>query len=83
MLALFPDFRAAPAGYSRVKLTRIQDSCGWGVPFYEFKGERDQLTRYVDNPKVDGRRLGRESRYAKNAESIDGLKGLASGGQLG
>lgn len=72
MLGMFPDFRRA-RGVFRVKLNRIQDSCGWGVPFMEFKGERDQLTRYVDNKTPDE---WVESRYAKNAASIDGLKGL-------
>lgn len=72
MLALFPGFERA-RGIFRVKLTRIQDSCGWGVPFYEFKGERDQLTRYVDN-KPEQEWI--DSRYEKNATSIDGLKGL-------
>lgn len=72
MLAHFPDFSRA-RGIFKVKLKRIQDSCGWGVPFYEFKGERDQLTRYVDNKSEEE---WIESRYQKNAESIDGLKGL-------
>ena len=54
-------------------MRRIQDSCGWGVPFYEFKGERDQLTRYVDNKSTEE---WVESRYEKNGESIDGLTGL-------
>ena len=72
MMNLFPGFARA-RGVFKVKLTRIQDSCGWGVPFYEFKGERDQLTRYVDNKTTEE---WVESRYAKNSESIDGLKGL-------
>lgn len=72
MLGLFPGFERA-RGVFKVKLNRIQDSCGWGVPFYEFKGERDQLTRYVDNKSTEE---WIESRYAKNAESIDGLTGL-------
>lgn len=72
MLALFPDFKRA-RGVFRVKLDRVQDSCGWGVPFYEFKGERDQLTRYVDNKSTEE---WIESRYEKNGTSIDGLKGL-------
>lgn len=72
MLGLFPGFERA-RGVFKVKLNRIQDSCGWGVPFYEFKGERDQLTRYVDNKSTEE---WVESRYQKNAESIDGLTGL-------
>jgi hypothetical protein len=56
-----------------VDVERIGDSCGWGVPFYDFKGERDQLRRYVDNHDLD---VWRDSRIKKNAQSIDGLPGL-------
>ena len=55
------------------KITRIQDSCGWGVPFYEFKGERDQLIR-TNEHRTDEE--WRERRYTSNAMSIDGLPGL-------
>ncbi len=72
MLGLFPGFDRA-RGIFKLSLTRIQDSCGWGVPFYEFKGERDQLTRYIENKPKDE---WAESRYQKNAQSIDGLPGL-------
>lgn len=72
MLAAFPGFDRA-RGIFKVKLHRIQDSCGWGVPFYEFKGDRDQLTRYLDNKSKEE---WVESRYEKNAVSIDGLRGL-------
>ncbi len=72
MLALFPNFDRA-RGIFRVKLNRIQDSCGWGVPFMEFKSDRDQLTRYIDNKSKEE---WTESRYEKNATSIDGLPGL-------
>ena len=72
MLALFPGFERARAVIV-IKLHRISDSCGWGVPFYEFKGERDQLTRYIDNKSIEE---WTESRFQKNAESIDGLPGI-------
>ena len=54
-------------------IRQVQDSCGWGVPFYEFKGERDQLTRYIENRPVEE---WHESRLTKNALSIDGLPAL-------
>ena len=54
-------------------IMQVQDSCGWGVPFYEFKGERDQLTRYIDNRPIEE---WHESRLAKNTKSLDGLPGL-------
>ena len=72
MLALFPGFDRARAVIV-IKIHRIADSCGWGVPFYEFKGERDQLTRYIGNKAVDD---WTESCFQKNAESIDGLPGV-------
>lgn len=56
-----------------IAVESVQTSCGWGVPFMEFKGERDQLNRYIDNKPKDE---WIESRYYKNAESIDGLPGL-------
>lgn len=73
MLAMFPGFDRARA-IIRIKVSRIQDSCGWGVPFYEFKGERDQLRRWTEN--IDSDEEWKERRYARNAESIDGLPGL-------
>jgi len=72
MLALFPGFARARAVIV-IKIQRISDSCGWGVPFYEFKGERDQLMRYIGNKSVDE---WTESRFEKNTESIDGLPGI-------
>ncbi|MEO0551175.1 MAG: pyridoxamine 5'-phosphate oxidase family protein [Pseudomonadota bacterium] len=76
LLSHFPDFDKARAIFT-IKLTRIQDSCGWGVPFYEFKGERDQLKRYADNPKVTAEQWA-EGYRIKNALSIDGLPGVRS-----
>lgn len=73
LMKLFPGYDRARA-VIRIRITRIQDSCGWGVPFYEFKGERDQLKRWVDNIGSDAE--WRERRYARNSESIDGLPGL-------
>lgn len=78
-----PDFEKEigrfPPGHERarniiyVDISSVSDSCGWGVPFYEFKGQRDQLQRYVDNKPVEE---WRESRLTKNASSIDGLPGM-------
>ena len=75
-LALFPDFKRA-RGVITVHVTRVSDSCGWAVPFYEFKGERDQLRRWVDATTDEA---WTEKRYATNALSIDGLPGLVRPG---
>lgn len=72
LLKLFPSFDRARA-IIRIKISRISDSCGWGVPFYDFKGERDQLKRFHENKPQEE---WAEKRYASNAESIDGLPGL-------
>lgn len=71
-MALFPAFGRARSVIT-VHIERIADSCGWGVPFMDFKAERDQLRRHVDHrPEAEWR----ERRYEGNALSIDGLPGL-------
>ncbi len=72
LAALFPDLERL-RGVFKVKLTRIADSCGWGVPFFSYEGERDQLKRWTTSRDMDE---WRERRMTQNAESIDGLPGL-------
>ena len=68
----FPDFTRARAVIV-VHVERVADSCGWGVPLFDYVGERDQLRRWVDDRPFDE---WAERRFAANAESIDGLPGL-------
>jgi len=63
----------------KINITLIMDSCGWGVPFYEFTGERDQLKRTHLNRSPDGFKA---HRYTSNAKSIDGLEGLTKPDRL-
>jgi hypothetical protein len=58
----------------RVTLTRIADSCGYGVPLYRFEGERSQLPEWVARKGAAG-----VVRYQdeNNRESLDGLPGLS------
>jgi hypothetical protein len=78
-----PDFESLRARFKdvpglrafiRIRLTRISDSCGFGVPLYEFRGERSQLQEWAE-------RKGEASlavyRQTKNSSSIDGLPGAA------
>jgi pyridoxamine 5'-phosphate oxidase-like protein len=60
-----------------VDLDRISDSCGYGVPLMNLRGERDLLTRWADNKTPDGLVHYRAER---NALSIDGLPALSKGG---
>jgi hypothetical protein len=48
----------------------VQTSCGMNVPFYDYVGERDQLTRWAE---VKGEAALEEYRRQKNSASIDGL----------
>ena len=75
-LALFPGFTRA-RGVITVRISRVADSCGWAVPFFDYQGERDQLRRWVDAAEDEA---WAEKRYATNAVSIDGLPGLARRG---
>jgi hypothetical protein len=69
--ALFQDLPGLRA-FIRIRLTRISDSCGFGVPLYEFRGERSQLKEWV---KRKGEPSLAAYRQEKNSHSIDGLPG--------
>lgn len=58
----------------RVAVTRISDSCGYGVPLYRYEGERDQLATWAERKGAAGIETYKQE---KNAVSIDGLKGLS------
>ena len=68
----FPDFAGARA-IIRVHCERISDSCGYGVPLYEFLGHRTQLTDWAAKK---GPEALAEYQRQKNAASIDGIPGL-------
>ncbi len=54
----------------------MSDSCGYGVPEFEYIGERDTLERWAENKGAEGLPLYRKQ---KNARSIDGLPSLDRG----
>ncbi len=56
-----------------VDVTRIADSCGFGVPLMDYRGERDQLDAWARAKGPD--RLS-AYRAEKNVMSLDGLPGL-------
>jgi hypothetical protein len=57
----------------RVRVKRISDSCGYGVPLYRFQGERDQLGAWAERTGEDGLL---EYQRKNNRRSIDGLPAL-------
>ena len=61
----------------RVDVTRVSDSCGFGVPLYEFQGQRDTL---VVAHKRSGPEGIREYQIKNNRQSLDGLPGVRTAG---
>ncbi len=57
----------------RVNISRVSHSCGYGVPLYDFKSERDHVDKWTAAKGVDGVEAYQKER---NAWSIDGLKGM-------
>lgn len=56
-----------------VDIESIRDSCGYGVPLYQFKSERDSLANWCNTKTADELV---DYRIDRNAESLDGLPGL-------
>ncbi|MBQ76655.1 MAG: pyridoxamine 5'-phosphate oxidase [Gammaproteobacteria bacterium] len=66
----FPGFVGTRQFYE-VSIDLVQTSCGYAVPFYEFKGERPTLTKWADTKGRDGvEAYWRES----NQISLDGYE---------
>ena len=53
-----------------IHVTRISDSCGYGVPIMPFVEDRDVIDRWVETKGVENLSAYRRE---KNARSIDGL----------
>jgi len=57
-----------------VEVTRISDSCGFGVPLLKYEGERPDLPAWCRKRGTEGLKIYRQE---KNRQSIDGLPGVA------
>ncbi|MSO72227.1 MAG: pyridoxamine 5'-phosphate oxidase family protein [Rhodospirillaceae bacterium] len=59
----------------RINVERVSDSCGFGVPVYEFVKDRDALRKWTEKKGAEGVRA-----YVaeNNAASVDGLAGLTA-----
>ncbi len=69
---LFP-LRLGTRAYVRIDVNRISDSCGYSVPLYDFRQDRDVLDKWAVNKGEEGIKVYRAQ---KNRLSIDGLPGL-------
>jgi hypothetical protein len=72
LLAAFPVFPSVRS-IIRVAVTRISDSCGYGVPRYEYRGDRDAMENWLRS-KTEKEMAA--YRAAHNRLSIDALPGL-------
>jgi hypothetical protein len=57
-----------------VEITRVTDSCGFGVPRFKYEGEREQLHAWAKHRGTEGLKTYRQE---KNRRSIDGLPGVS------
>lgn len=69
----FPHYETARA-IIVVDLTRVSNSCGFGVPFLKYEGEREQHFRWAQRKGPEGLKAYKQE---KNRRSIDGLPGLS------
>jgi len=57
------------------EITRISDSCGFGVPQFEYLSDRETLPRWAETRGEEGLKVYRQE---KNRLSIDGLPAVES-----
>src|SRR5215472_4271796 len=62
-----------PRAVILVEISRIADSCGFGVPLLRYEGQRTQLTAWSQKLGAEGLDAYRRE---KNQRSIDGIQGL-------
>jgi hypothetical protein len=72
---LAPLFGAVPGARAivRTRVERIADSCGFGVPLFDYRSDRPQLAAWAERK---GEAALQDYQRQKNATSIDGLPGL-------
>ena len=64
----------------KINVTRVSDSCGYGVPLMEFQQHRDTSIRFRENA---GNETLRDYFKDNNQTSIDGLPGLTEEEAMG
>ena len=69
LIGLFPANPGTRA-IVHVAVSRVSDSCGFSVPFFEYRNHRDTLDQWAANKGEQG---VQEYRANKNQKSIDGL----------
>jgi hypothetical protein len=75
LLTHFPEHPGTRA-FIRIDVTRVADSCGFGVPLFDYRTNRDALQQWAESK---GPTKLEAYRREKNARSIDDLPGLKHG----
>jgi hypothetical protein len=57
-----------------VDVTRVSESCGFGVPLMRYEAERPQLRAWAESKGAEGLKAYRQE---KNRVSVDGLPGIS------
>lgn len=66
--AQVPSYRGARQ-FFKLNIDLVQTSCGYAIPYYDYQGERDTLSKWTD--KKSDQEL-REYHLDNNAQSMDG-----------
>ncbi|MFN8193071.1 MAG: pyridoxamine 5'-phosphate oxidase family protein [Nocardioidaceae bacterium] len=69
LTGLFPPVRGARNAFD-VEIDLVQTSCGYGVPLFEFAGQRDLMARWAEKKGDEGLA---DYRREHNQVSLDGL----------
>ena len=72
LAARFPPHLGTRA-FIRVCVSRISDSCGYAVPLYDYRGDRDILDKWT---QAKGPDKIKEYQLTKNTRSLDNLPAL-------
>jgi hypothetical protein len=73
LLQVFPPPPSPARSLIRIQVRRISDSCGFGVPRYDYLGQRSSIENYVRDKHPDELEAYKAEH---NRKSLDGLPGL-------
>jgi Pyridoxamine 5'-phosphate oxidase len=59
-----------------VEVTRLTDSCGYGVPLFKYEGERTQLQAWAKKRGAEGLKAYRQLKNRKNMDGLPGVEGF-------
>jgi len=72
LFSLFANYHYARS-IIKIKSQRIADSCGFGVPLYEFQKQRETMAKWANNKGKTGIK---KYQVDNNLTSLEGLSGL-------